>query len=493
MSINFIPNDPSAGSAAPAIRVQAKHANRPAARADFTLSNTSTERVAAPGTAPFLFWQCREAAMTALDAWEAVAGNFTRWQGNRRALALRQDAGVDLNAYYDRSSFSFFHQAINGTTYYSGASTDVVAHEVGHGLLDATRPELWDAVFLETGAFHEAFGDCMAILTALSDRDSRVRLLAATATLKKQNFVEATAENLSEAIRLLAPNHNAAEPRHAFNTFKFQLPETLPTTGGPGALINEVHSFGMIFSGCFYDLIALIFASQPTKTEATLLASARTAGALLVAAARTALITPRFFQSVGRAMTLADEERNAGRNRDAIRAAFQQHDIMLGSNALLAPAAVLEGNAAPRGSTTALKPSTKRDLARRLRAGPRDRLTLGRAEVGGREIRCVFHHRRVSLAGIHRRLRGVSAVATVPVLVGESGGRPAILGELPEPTATEREVHAFVQSLVDNGQIEIDNTATGSVDDSRIPRVTHRVRTAGGQKTLRRIRFHGCS
>src|SRR6476661_8145466 len=121
MSINFIPNDPSAGSTAPPLRVQAKHANRPAARADFTLTNTSAEGTSAPGTAQFLFWQCREAAMAALDAFEGVAGTFTRWQGNRRAVALRQDAGVDLNAYYDRTSFSFFHQAVSGTTYYSGA------------------------------------------------------------------------------------------------------------------------------------------------------------------------------------------------------------------------------------------------------------------------------------------------------------------------------------------------------------------------------------
>ncbi len=493
MSINFIPNDPSAGSTAPGLRVQAKHANRPATRADFTLTNTSAEGAAAPGTARFLFWQCREAAMAALDAWEAVAGNFARWQGNRRALSLRQDAGVDLNAYYDRSSFSFFHQGVSGTTYYSGASTDVVAHEVGHGLLDSTRPELWDAAFLETGAFHEAFGDCMAVLTALNDRDSRIKLLAATATLKKRNFVEATAENLSEAIRRLAPDHNAAEPRHAFNTLKFQLPETLPTTGGPGALINEVHSFGMLFSGCFYDLIALLFTAQTTKTETTLLASARTAGTLLIAGARTALITPRFFQSVGRAMTLADDERNAGRNRDAIRTAFQQHDVMLGSNALLAPATVLEGSAPPLGRTATLKRSTRRDLARRLRAAPGDRLTLGHADIGGRRIPCVFHQRRISLAAIHRRLRGVSAVATVPVLIGESGGRPAILGELPEPTATEREVHAFVESLVDNGQVEVDETAAGSEAERGIPRVTHRVRSVGGQKTLRRVRFQARS
>src|SRR4029453_18154389 len=137
---------------------------------------------------------------------------------------------------------------------------------------DAIRPDLWDAAFLEAGAFHEAFGDCIAVLTALHDRDTRKKLLGVTKTLKKKNFLESTAEDLSEGIRRLQPTHNAAEPRHAFNKFKFQIPETLPLNGGPGALINEVHSFGMLFSGCFYDLIAGIFASQTNKTEASLLA-----------------------------------------------------------------------------------------------------------------------------------------------------------------------------------------------------------------------------
>src|SRR6185295_10786283 len=150
------------------------------------------------------------------------------------------------------------------------------------------------------------------------------------------NFVEATAEELSSAIKRLQANHNAAEPRHALNTFQFQIPETLPDDGGPGALIDEVHSFGMVFSGCFYDLIALLFAAAAAQTEAELLQASRTAGALLVEGARTALIKPRFFQSVGRAMVLADEQANGGANRDHIKAAFQKHDILLGTNAMLA-------------------------------------------------------------------------------------------------------------------------------------------------------------
>ena len=37
---------------------------------------------------------------------------------------------------------------------------------------------------------------------------------------------------------------------------------------------------------------------------------------------------------------------------------------------------------------------------------------------------------------------------------GASGGRAAVMGQLPEPVSTEREVHAFVESLLSHGQIE---------------------------------------
>src|SRR5262249_14753293 len=151
--------------------------------------------------------------------------------------------------------------------FFSGASTDVVAHEVGHGLLDSIRPDFFEVNFLEVGALHEAFGDCMAILTALTDQDTRVHLLAQAPDLRKTNFVASTAEDLAEGIRRFKPTHNAAEPRHAFNKFQFQIPSTLPPDGGPGKLINEVHSFGMLFSGCFWNLIATIFGASASKNE----------------------------------------------------------------------------------------------------------------------------------------------------------------------------------------------------------------------------------
>ena len=69
--------------------------------------------------------------------------------------------------------------------------------------------------------------------------------------------------------------------------------------------------------------------------DAALLAAARTAGALLAGAVATAPLNARFFREVGRAMVKADEQENAAANRDAIKAAFEAHNIPLGTGAML--------------------------------------------------------------------------------------------------------------------------------------------------------------
>src|SRR5262249_35485876 len=146
----------------------------------------------------FLFWQCREASLTAISVWEGIDGTITSWarSANRKKLDLRPNAGEDLNAYYDGQSLSFFEFTTGSKTTFSGASTDVVSHETGHAVLDSFRPELWDDLYIETGAFHEAFGDCTAILTALSDPVQRSKLRSTVPNLDAENFLEATAEDL---------------------------------------------------------------------------------------------------------------------------------------------------------------------------------------------------------------------------------------------------------------------------------------------------------
>jgi len=487
MPINFIPNDPAAGTGAPPLRQKNPRRDRPASRSSFTFNGSSPEDIFAPGTPEFLFWQCREAALAALEAFEACAGNHTRWQGNRRKLPLGQDEGVDLNAGYGRGGFEFFHQTVGETTFFSAASTDVVSHEIGHGLLDSLRPEFFGTNLLEVGAFHEAFGDCIAMLTAIEDLETRQALLARTTDLRQRNFVESTAENLSDGIRAFRPTSNAAEARHAFNTLKFQLPTSLPVIGGPGVLINEEHSFGRIFTGCFWDLIANLFGSAATKTEATLLSAARVAGKLLIEAAKVAVVAPRFLQAIGRSMVLADQMLNGGANGLHIRNAFQAHDIMLGTSAMLAPTMALAGSA-PRGA--ALGPATRRDLSRRLGGGRGARLSMASSDVFGTRVVQAVQTRDVSLGSLDPSLRGVVAIAHEPVMIGGSGGRAAVMGMMPNVEDTDSEVRSFVKSLLEHDRIDLGKKKKKSLVASEArARPTHAIKKVGNKKVLERIRF----
>jgi hypothetical protein len=106
----------------------------------------------------------------------------------------------------------------------------------------------------------------------------------------------------------------------------------------------------------------------------------------------------------------------------------------------------------------------------------------------GTAVTETIHRREVPLGQIDKRLKGVVAYATEPVLVGASGMRAAVLGALPEPTATEDEVSAFVEALLENNRIEL--PTKGAVAAAKRPQAaTHAVRTKGGKKVLTRLRF----
>jgi len=498
--INFIPNDPN-DTLMPIRRISPR-ANRAAGRAGFTFFGQEPEDTYDPATqtAGFLFWQCREAALAALEAWEDVSGApVSAWQGSKKKLNLLPDAGVELNAFYNRQSLSFFRFPAGGTKFLSGASTDVVAHEAGHGILDVIRPDLFTLSTFEVNACHEGFGDIVAILTTMLDGPSRA---AVRATLTQKNFVESTAENLAAGIKSVQADHNAALPRRAQNKFKWQLPSTLPDFGsggdGPGKLINEIHSFGQVFSGCFWDTIVNIFQASGAATDAALLKSVRTAGGLLASAIAVAPAKPRFFRELGRAMVKADEQKNGGANRNSIKAAFEAHNIPLGAGAMLAPIAALAGPAptikAALGSLTA---AVKRDLVSRIGTAG-GKLTTAALRIGGEAVVEAIQERFVPLGRMHKKLKGVMARAVDVALVGESGGRAAVLGSLPAPEITDDEVETFVRSLLHCDAIDFGGktrsrgkkiSLMANVAASPINPITHTIKTVGGKKVLTRIRF----
>ena len=497
MPIRFLPNDPLAQDAPPT-REQVARLDPADPWAGFSYTATILEDVYPIDSPEFLFWQCREAALATLDAWAALTAPLTSWQNGQRLLALKHDGGRGLNAHYNRSEVSFLRWKTDTRLTHAGASTDAVAHEVGHALLDVLRPELWDSVYTETAAFHEAFGDCMALLVSLFDAPSRQALLQAGAQLRAANFLEGVAEDVAEAIRLEnGPGHPQALPRRALNTLQWEIPINLPPIGPPALLTAEAHSFSQIFTGCFYDTVCNIFALQPTQDEQGLLAAAQTAGRLLIAGARDAPEVARFFQAVGRAMILADEAASGGQHHQAIRDGFAKHNVAIGSSVMLAPTLGLAGPA-PSVDTAAgralLPAAAREDLLARIGARGRGRLRVTALELGGRAVARAVHRRSVPLAALDRRLRGVVVPAVESVLVGSSAARAVVLGQLPDASTTVDEVTHFVRTLLEGGALvlaAVKRAATRTAADGPfLP--THALHARAGKKVLKRIRFTCC-
>jgi hypothetical protein len=506
--INFIPNDPLAKTGPPTRKIKAR-TKRTGGRANFDFNGAVAEATYNVGTPEFLFWQCREAALLSLATWEKIDGKLKAWStSSPERLTLMENAGVELNASYTRAGLDFYEFTTGTKTTFSGASTDVVSHEAGHALLDVIRPDLWTTTFPETNAFHEAFGDCMAILTALFDKDTRVALLKATPDLGKKNFVESLMEDLSDGIkREFGAEFDASAPRRALNNFKWQLPDTLPSSGKPGVLTAEVHTYGQVFAGCFYDTVRNVFAMQPKQDQANLWKAAEIVGKLLIDATRDAAETPRFFQAIGRGMVLADQKLNNGEHRVAIGDAFNRHALKLGSAAMLAPRASLAGSApnitGKRGAI--LTSSTREDLKRRIGAPPTARLSVTARSIGDDTIAEATHRREVPLGDLSKDLKGVVAFAAEQVLVGSSGKRAALVSAMPDVSITTNEVETFVKTLLETDSIAFDGESASTPPTRgfraaagprrgaaakphrRLP--THVIRQKGEQKVLERLRF----
>jgi hypothetical protein len=306
---------------------------------------------------------------------------------------------------------------------------------------------------------------------------------------------------LSSAVKLaFGANHPAAEPRHALNDFKFQLPTTLPRTGPPATLTSEIHSFGRVFVGCFYDMIRHLFQAAPTQDEASLLSVAQTAGRFLIAGAKQAEISPRFFQAVGRAIVLADQNLNVGNNHQAISDAFSAHGILLGTMAALMPKASLAGPA-PRvhakGKALSLAPETLKDIRKRIEAPAGSKFSFHALTLGDEEVVHAVHQREVPLGRLDKSLKGVVAYAPEPVVVGGVEKVAAVFNILPDPTTTEDEVLAFVETLLSNDDISFDSkkpSAKAFVEKggrkkklSKCP--THVIAEKRGKKILTRVRY----
>ena len=257
-----------------------------------------------PDTPESLYWQVSSALDLGKKLWTERLPSGQWIPG--AVLPAYPAAGTDLNAYYDRKALRFFKEvdAKTGQLVEAGDSTDIVTHEQGHAILDAVRPDLWDAPHFEVAAFHEAFGDFAAILVGLAQPSLVDAVLGDTkGDPARSNLVSRLAEELGAAVRdKYGPD--AALPgslRDAVNEFRYVDPKTLPDDAPARELSAEPHSFCRVMTGAFWDALVVLFHSSAFPTAAANLTAA--AGSLArhaVAAAETAPLGADFFGAVAR-------------------------------------------------------------------------------------------------------------------------------------------------------------------------------------------------
>ena len=275
------------------------------------------------GTAQFRYWNAAAALGRGAGFWAPLLG-VTRWQPGA-VLPVELDEGTDLNAYYDRGHLAFFHDSVGGKVVYSAESPDVVCHELGHACLDAHRPELFDAPYIEAGSFHESFGDMSAILSALQLPSVRAAAISAIKG-RKSSQLSRLAEQLGWALRKIDPSLvNSDCLRNAYNSFRYVDPETLPDNAPASKLCAEVHSFSRVFTGAFYDILSgMLKIRSKSPKDADLVAVANDAARLLMDATTAAPVQPDYYAQVASHMIDADTARFGGKYRSALYSDLRQ-------------------------------------------------------------------------------------------------------------------------------------------------------------------------
>ncbi|MGM9997904.1 MAG: hypothetical protein ACI38Q_00650 [Candidatus Bruticola sp.] len=275
-----------------------------------------------------------------IDSMEKILGYDITFAFGDKQILLDSDAGVDLNAYYsrDEESLNFFHDfdPVKKETVYSGASGEVISHEVGHAVLDAVRPGFLTSWSADTNGLHEAFGDLTALY--MSTQNDQVCQLAAQQTggdLSKPSLLSDTGEHMGRAINNKYNVHT--EPRDyvrcMINDCKWEDPSNIdseePTPEHP--VSTEMHDWSRIFSGAQYDVMAAITKrnmSEGMDAAQAIKAAGQESMELLVGAVKISPTHDASYRDIALAMLKVDARSNEGKAHDIILSTFKERNIL---------------------------------------------------------------------------------------------------------------------------------------------------------------------
>ncbi|MGY8662413.1 hypothetical protein Q3C01_08600 [Bradyrhizobium sp. UFLA05-109] len=439
-----------------------------------------------PGTTAFRYWVAAEALSRGINFWGSLLPSATTWSTANPMQVSLVEAGEQLNANYTRTfGLRFYRQTVRSFDIYSCESPDVVCHELGHAVLDALRPQLFNAANTETSAFHESFGDMSAILCALQIPEMRKRVVDETGgRLNINSRLSRLAEQLGWGIRQISPRKVDRDClRNAANSFFYKSADLLPPVADANLLSSEEHSFSRIFTGAFLDALARMYSTRSPRDDAALLAVSRDMAQLLIDAIHGAPIVETYFSQVAASIVQADQARFGGRYKAELTGAFLEHGI-------LSVASALQLGTAP--VPTAIVPA-QRAASAAGGGGPilysyEDRLADD-AHLRGLGDTPELPIRPLTIAGgMVLNVHATEEPLRFSVASAAAGGALRVADDSYDKTTAAQ---SFVEGLIQRQQVDLSVetksiTSAGKKDASRM---THALVQEGGKMTLKRICF----
>lgn len=447
-------------------------------------------------TAEFRYWQGAWELALGVNSWAPWCPVGTRWSTVMDPMDVSLDVGVDLNAFYSRiAGLRFFHDTVQNVTIFSAQSANVGWHELGHAILDAVKPTLFSAPFIEVAAFHESLGDMSSVLCGLQVPTLREMVLSETGgQIGANSRLSRLAEQLGWGIRQRCPT--CVDPdslRNAHNRFVYQPPEQLPPSGPASQLTRQPHNFSRVFTGAFLEALARML---PAATDAHLLTASHNMGQLLIDGVRNAEVVPRFYSEVAAEMIQAAKARRLRRARRALRFAFVRRGI-------LSPSAAAGLEDAPVPELVPV-PVPAEDMV--LTAG-----VAGSSGANGRQTLLTYAddddddgYRRSAADAPEPPTRTITTElgATLLVQIPDDARErftvapTALSGGSAETIAPEDDASRFVDDLIRNGSVDLSSAedyapqlALLKEDEVRSGRQTHEVADTPDGPLLKRLHF----
>ena len=249
-------------------------------------------------------------------------------------LQVFPSAGRDLNAYYNRSSLRFFFYDFNGKRFFFSESSDIVAHELGHAILDAMRPDFWSVQALEIWSFHEAFSDIVAMHNLMSYDLALEKAISETnQTFRGSNSISRLAEEVGILIRNVTNNPTClpnALRDPAEEKFLYVEPSKLNPDAPNNMLAAECHSFGRVFSAAWYEIFVRLFDHHKSLGLSSLASAKKARDESFLILLRAIPSTPRnvnYYACVARSMVVVSKSFSKA-HETIISAVFDQWNIL---------------------------------------------------------------------------------------------------------------------------------------------------------------------